>query len=290
MIRLLRGVFIAIPVLWVVAAHVAPLFAMARISLLNVYPAAPDSPPDYEFQAYAVFLNGPGYWVALGHSLWLAAGATGTCLLLAWPLAWHIAIRVPATLRLRRMALLVAPFWTSEVLRMFAVVLLLANRGALNAILRWSGLTDAPVSLLYGTGSVLAGIVYTVFLTMLLPLFAAFDRLPSNILDATTDLGAGPFKQQWFVVLPLAATGVMSGVALTFLLCLGVLAAPALLGGAGTPAFAMVISGFFGGASGRWPLGAAFSLLLLIAGTACAGGLAFSANAMLGPPSKRACT
>ncbi len=287
MIPLLRGTFIAMPVLWVTAAHVAPLLAMARISLFSVYPAAPGSPPNYGLQAYAAFLNGPGYQSALGHSLWLAAGATGTSLLLAWPLAWHIAIRVPAALRFRRLALLVAPFWTSEVLRMFAIILLLANRGALNALLRCIGLTDAPVSLLYGTGSVLAGIVYTVFLTMLLPLFAAFDRLPANLLDAAADLGAGPFKRQWFVVLPLAATGIMSGIALTFLLCLGVLAAPALLGGAGTPAFAMVITGFFAGASGRWPLGAAFSLLLLIVGTACAGGLALGTKAISGLPSKR---
>jgi spermidine/putrescine transport system permease protein len=264
-IRLLRGGFIAIPVLWVAAAHVAPLFAMARISLLNVYPAAPGTPPDYGLQAYAAFLNGPGYRAALGHSLWLAAGATGTCLLLVWPLAWHIAIRLPAALRFRRLALLVAPFWTSEVLRMFAIVLLLANRGALNALLRWMHLTDTPLSLL----------------------FAAFDRLPASLLDAAADLGAGSLQRQWSVVLPLAATGIMSGVALTFLLCLGVLAAPSLLGGAGTPVFAVVITGFFAGASGRWPLGAAFSVLLLIVGTACAGGLAWGAKATSGPPSKR---
>jgi spermidine/putrescine transport system permease protein len=163
----------------------------------------------------------------------------------------------------------------------------LANRGALNCLLRWIGLTDAPVSFLYGTGSVLAGIVYTVFLSMLLPLFAAFDRLPSNLLDAAADLGAGPLKRQRFIVLPLAATGIISGVTLTFLLCLGALAAPALLGGAGTPAFAMVITGFFAGASGRWPLGAAFSLLLLIVGTTCAGALSLGAKAISGAPSKR---
>lgn len=287
MIRLLRGVFIAMPVLWVAAAHVAPLLAMVRISLLNVYPAAPGIAPDYGFQAYAAFLNGPGYRAALGHSLWLAAGATGISFLLAWPLAWHVAVRVPSTLRFRRLALLVTPFWTSEVLRMFAVVLLLANRGALNAFLHWTGLMDTPVSLLYGTGSVLAGIVYTVFLTMLLPLFAALDRLPSDLLDAAADLGAGTLRRQWFVVLPLASAGIMSGAALTFLLCLGVLAVPALLGGAGTPAFAMVITSFFAGASGRWPLGAAFSLVLLVAGTACAGGLAFDPRAMKAATAKR---
>ena len=87
--------------------------------------------------------------------------------------------------------LLVAPFWGSEVLRMFALVLLLANRGALNARLQWAGLTRAPVAMLYGNGAVLAGLVYTVLLTMLLPLYAALDRLPADLLEAASDLGAG---------------------------------------------------------------------------------------------------
>ena len=81
--------------------------------------------------------------------------------------------------------------------------LLLANRGALNAALRWIGATDAPLALLYGNGSVLLGVVYTVLLTMLLPLFTAFDRLPSDVLDVATDLGAGMWRRQLFVVLPL---------------------------------------------------------------------------------------
>lgn len=279
MTRWLRCLFIAVPMLWVAAAHVGPLLVMARISLLDSYPGAPGAVPMFGSQAYAAFLDGPGYRAALGHSLWLAATATGIALMLAWPLAWHVATQVPPAQRVRRLALLVAPFWTSEVLRMFALVLLLANRGALNAVLRWTGLTGAPVPLLYGTGSVLAGVVYTVLLTMLLPLFAALDRLPPDLLDAAADLGAGPWRRQGLIVLPLAAGGIASGVALTFLLCLGVLAAPTLLGGAGTPAFASVIAGFFGGASGRWPMGAAFSLVLLAAGTACAGGLAWSVRA-----------
>ena len=90
-------------------------------------------------------MDGPGYRAALGHSLWLAAATTGIALAIAWPLAWHIAVRVPPARRMRRLALLVAPFWTSEVLRMFALVLLLANRGALNAALRWIGADDRAV-------------------------------------------------------------------------------------------------------------------------------------------------
>jgi spermidine/putrescine transport system permease protein len=274
--RLPRPLFIGIPVLWVAVMHLGPLVGMVRISLLDVYPAAPGALPIYGLRAWSAFLHGPGTMASLGRSLWLAALATAISFAVAWPLAWHVAVRVPAEKRVRRLALLVAPFWTGEVLRMFALALLLSNRGALNVALRWSGLTDAPIAMLYGTGSVLVGMVYTILLSMLLPLFAALDRIPPDLLEAATDLGAGPWRRQIFVVLPLAADGIASGAALTFLLALGVLAAPALLGGAGTPVFASVIGGAFAGASGRWPVGAAFGLLLLVAGTACAGVLAFA--------------
>ena len=188
MTRWLRRLFVAVPVLWVAAAHVGPLLAMARISLLDAYPAVSGAATVLGSRAYAAFLNGPGYRAALGQSLGTAAAATA----IALALAWHVAMEVPPAQRARRLLLLIAPFWISEVLRMFALVLLLANRGALNAVLRWAGLADAPVPLLYGTGAVLAGTVYTVLLPMLLPVFAALDRLPPDLLDAAADLGAGP--------------------------------------------------------------------------------------------------
>jgi spermidine/putrescine transport system permease protein len=286
--RLPRRLFVGVAVVWVAAAHVGPLLAMAWISFLGSYPDAPGATPVFGLRAYRAFVDGPGYLRALGHSLGMAMVATIIALALAWPLAWHVAVRVPRARRGARLALLVAPFWTSEVLRMFALVLLLSSRGAANTLLRWVGITGAPVPLLYGTGSVLIGIVYTVLLTMLLPLFATLDRLPRELLDAARDLGAGPWRVQWHVARPLAANGIASGVALTFLFSLGVIAAPALLGGAGTPAFATVIASFFADATGRWPVGAAFSLMLLAVGSACAGGLAFGARAACDPVAAKA--
>ena len=179
-----RVVFLAVPLLWVAVAHVGPLIAVVRISLLDVYPGPANVPPSYGLNAYTAFLYVAGYRASLLQSLGLAAAATFASLLLAYPLAYYVALRVAPARRGFRLMLLVAPFWTSEVLRMFAVVLLLANRGALNAFLRWSGLTGAPVSLLYGSGSVLAGLVYTVLLSMLLPLYSALDRLPSDLLKS----------------------------------------------------------------------------------------------------------
>jgi len=269
-----RRLFLAVPLVWVAVAHVGPLIAMARISVFAAYPGPPGVAPAWSPAAYATFLQGAGYRASLVHSLILATVTTAVSLLLAYPLAYHVALCVAPARRGRRLMLLVAPVWTSEVLRMFAVVLLLANRGALNALLRWLGLTHAPILMLYGSGAVLAGIVYTVLLSMLLPLYGALDRLPVVLLDAAANLGAGAWYRFWYVTLPLTGRGVAAGVILTFLASLGVFAAPALLGGAGTPVFATVIADLFGAASGRWPMGAAFGFILLVAGTACATGLA----------------
>ncbi len=255
-------------------AHVGPLLAMARISLLDAYPGSPGTTPAFSLNAYASFLRQTGYRLSLLHSLGLALVTTLAALMLAYPIAYYVAQHVAPAKRGRRLALLAAPFWTSEVLRMFALVLLLANRGALNAALQWLGLTAAPVPLLYGTGAVLAGMVYTVFLSMLLPVYAALDRLPRDVAEAAALDGAGPWQRLWHITLPLTSRGVAVGVVLTILATLGVFTAPALLGGAGVPVFAITIADMFGAASGRWPMGAAFGFILLAAGSALAGLLA----------------
>jgi spermidine/putrescine transport system permease protein len=275
MSRPLRLLFIAIPIIWVAVAHLGPLLAMGRISLFEAYPLPPGEAPVWSLSAFRTFLEGPGYLASLGRSLWLAGLAAAIALFLAWPLAWHVAVKTPRKARVLRIALLAAPFWSSEILRVFALMLLLSNRGAVNAALKMMGVTTAPIPLLYGTGSVVLGLVYTAFLTMLLPIYAALDRMPVELLEASTDLGARSWQTQLFVGLPQAAEGVACGVGLTFLLSLGVIAAPALLGDASAPSFSLVIAGFFGGASGRWPQGAAFGLILLLAGAATTAALAF---------------
>lgn len=274
MIPGLRFCFLAVPVLWVAAAHIGPLLAMASISFLDVYPGSPDATPGFGLAAYTIFLHQAGYRASLLRSLGLAAAATLVSLLLSYPLAYHVALRVAAKRRRFGLLLLVTPFWTSEVLRMFALVLLMANRGALNGLLRWTGLTSGPIPLLYNNGTVLAGMVYTVLLSMLLPLYAALDRLPPDLLDVASSLGAGPWRRFWRVTLPLTARGMAVGSVLTFLACMGIFAAPALLGGPSTPVFATTIADLFGAASGRWPIGAAFGFILLMVATACAAGLA----------------
>jgi len=262
---LLRGLLLSGPVLWLALANLGPLVGMARISLLDTFPAAPDHVPSYSTASYQAFLASPFYLGVFWRSLRFAAGTTVMSLVLTYPLAYHIARHVSPARRIRRLLLLVAPFWTSEVVRTFGIMLLLSNRGAVNIALRWTGLIDEPLPLLYGGFSVGFGMVYVVLLSMLLPLYAALDRLPPNLLVAAADLGAGPWQRFLRVTLPMTKGGIVTGSVLVFLFSLGSFAVPALLGGADMTLFAMTIGSFFGSAAGRWPLGAAFGMILLLA-------------------------
>jgi spermidine/putrescine transport system permease protein len=237
---------------------------MARISLLDVYPAAPDHVARYGLENYSAFLQSPIYFSAFLRSLRFAAIVTLLSLLVGYPLAYHLAVKTPPEHRARRLLLLVAPFWTSEILRIFAVILLLSNHGAINIALNRAGLTETPLPLLYNAFSVGFGMLYAMILPMLLPLYASLDRLPCSLLDAASDLGVGPWQRFLRVTLPLTAGGAVTGCVLVFLLCLGVFAEPMLLGGVNTTLFSMTIGGFFASSAGRWPLGAAFSLILLV--------------------------
>ena len=261
-----RLLFLAAPLLWVALADIAPLLVMTRISLLDAYPVPPGQVMQWSLAAYGAFVATPIYRTALLRSLVVAAATTAGSLLLCYPLAYHIAVKLPAERRARRLMLLIAPFWTSEIIRIFGITLLLSNRGAVNLLLRSLGLTDAPVALLYGPGSVAFGMLSVALPSMLLPIYAVLVRLPRDQLDAAADLGAGPWQRFAAITLPASAGGVAAGCSLVFLLSLGAYAVPVLLGGAGTTVFADTIGGFFASAANRWPTGAAFSVILLLAG------------------------
>lgn len=261
-----RILFFAVPGAWVVFANLGPLVEMLRISFLDVYPPRAGEMPQWSLAAYAAFFEFGLYRVAFWRSLAIAAATTVGALLLCFPLAYHIAIRTPVERRGRRLMLLAAPFWTSEIIRIFGIGLLLSNRGAVNALLRAMGLIDAPMKLLYGPLSLALGMLSISFLAMLLPLFAALDRMPRDLLEAATDLGARPWQRLWTITLPACSGGIGAGCALVFLLSLGAYAVPERLGGPDTTVFADVIGGLFGSAANRWPMGAAFSAILLLAG------------------------
>lgn len=265
-----RLLFLAVPISWIAIANIGPLAEMVRISLLDAYPPRAGEIPHWSLAGYAAFLESLPYQTAFRRSLVLASATTVAALLVCFPLAYHVARNIRPERKAARLMLLVAPFWTSEIIRIFGIGLLLSNRGAINTLLRAIGVIDAPLGLLYGRLSLGLGMVSIAFLAMLLPLFAALDRMPREWLEAATDLGARPWQRLLTITLPASVRGIAAGCALVFLLSLGAYAVPERLGGPDTTVFASVIGGFFNSAANRWPMGAAFSVILLVSGGAVA--------------------
>lgn len=261
----------AVPLIWIIGCNVGPLVQVFRISFLAQYPIADGAEAAYTLDNYAVFFASPVYFVPFVRSLVFAALATAATLVIVYPAAFYIAKVVKPARRTKALLLLLVPFWAGEIIRTFSVIMLLANRGPINMVLRDLGLIDRPIPLLYGYFSLGFGVVYLVCLYMLLPLYSAIEKIPSHLLDAAADLGAGPFTRFTRIVLPLSKDGIVAGCSLVFLTCTGVFAAPMLLGGAGTALFPETIASFFQGSSNRWPTGAAFATLMLVAALVTAG-------------------
>lgn len=261
----------ALPLAWIVVANVAPLLQMGVISLYDRYPLPPGEEPVLTFRHYAAFLERPLYLSAFLRSFVFATGATLLTLVTVFPVAYYVSKVAPANRRTRLLLLVIAPFWVSEIIRSFAWILMLANRGAVNSLAAWLGLPGTPYDLLYNNVSLTIGVIYLTSLYMLLPLYAALEKIDRNVLEAASDLGAPAARRFFRIVLPLSREGVVTGCTLVFLLTVGLFAMPQLLGGPDTTMFAITIGQVFAKAGNAWPLGSAFSLILLAAALAYVG-------------------
>ena len=268
------AVLAAIPVLWIVGANLAPLAQMAAISLMERYPVPPGEPIAWTLSHYAAFWERPLYLNAYIRSFVFATGVTLITLLVMFPVAWYVAKVAPRQARLRLLLILVAPFWVSEIVRSIAWMLVLANRGALNLALSGAGVIDAPLPMLYTHGSLAIGVLYLTSLYMLLPLYAAFEKIDDGLLQASANLGAGPLTRLRRIILPLARDGIVGGCTLVFLMAIGLYAMPQLLGGPDTTLFAVTIGQVFSRAGDAWPLGSALSILLILGALGWVGAFA----------------
>jgi spermidine/putrescine transport system permease protein len=203
----------------------------------------------------------PLYLEILGRSVVLALATTAVCLLLGYPMAYWLARRVSRRWRSALLVLVILPFWTSFLVRMYAWMFILRSEGILNAALAAVGLP--AVNLLYTDAGVLLGQVYGELPFMILPLFASLERLDDTLLDAAADLGASPAAVFRRVVLPLSAPGVVAGCLLVFVPSLGAYLAPDLLGGARTAYVGNLIQSQFAVARDI-PFGAALSFVLSV--------------------------
>jgi spermidine/putrescine transport system permease protein len=201
----------------------------------------------------------PMYLGILWRSLGLAAFTTLACLAAGFPFAWWLARRVPVRSRSALLALVVLPFWTSFLVRMYAWIVLLRSEGLVNLTLAALGLPH--VELLYNDFAVLVGQVYGELPFMIVPLYVSLEKLDNALVEAAADCGASPSRAFWSVVVPQTLPGIAAGCLLVFIPSLGAFLAPDLLGGGRTAYVGNLIQSQFAVARDM-PFGAALSFVL----------------------------
>lgn len=215
----------------------------------------------FSLDSYQRLLD-PLYLQVLADSLMLAGVATLACLLVGYPFAFALS-RLQPRHKTLLVLLMMVPFWTNSLVRTFAIKMLIATRGVINESLLALGLIERPLQMLYTDGAVVLGLVYVMLPFMVLPLYAVFEDLREDLLQASSDLGARPWQTFRHVTLPLTMPGVIAGTLLVFLPSLGSFYITDVLGGARVLLAGNVIKNQFLDAR-DWPFGASASVLLSV--------------------------
>lgn len=207
-------------------------------------------------------LFNPDYLRVFLRSFVLAGTCTLACLLLAYPFSYCIA-RLPEQYKGIGLLLVIIPFWTSSLIRSYAIVALLKTHGIINTFLMWLGIINAPIQLMYTNTATLIGLIYTLLPLMILPLYASIEKLDIRFIDAARDLGAKKHQVFFKVILPLTLPGIFAGCLLVFLPAMTLFYIPDLLGGAKTILIGNIIQNQFLAAR-DWPMGATISVTLTL--------------------------
>ncbi len=254
------------PLVWVAAFLLTPYLLMLGYSFWSVS-AAQVIVRHWSLDNYRDLLRVGVYWQTLFRSMWIAARVTIFSLLLGYPLAYFLSFHAGKQKDLFYQ-LVIIPLWVSYLVRAYAWKTILGSGGVLNTLLQYVHLTQHPVAfLLYSPFAVVLTLthIYTPF--TFLPIYAALEHIPRNLVEASHDLGATPAQTFWKIVFPLSIPGVLAGATFAFVLTLGDFLSPLLLGGPGGIMISNIVVSLFGAAY-NWPLGAAisFCMLLLVVG------------------------
>lgn len=203
----------------------------------------------------------PHYLKVFFRSVLLAAVTTAVCLVLGFPIAYYIA-RLPTRRQGIWLLLVMIPFWTNFLVRTYAWIFILRTEGLLNTVLISLGLIGSPIDVLYTETAIVIGLVYGYLPFMILPLYAAVERLPSSLVEAARDLYASRWALLWRVIVPLTKPGLVAGCILVFIPSLGAFMTPDLMGGARTMMIGNLIQHEYLVAR-DWPFGSAISLVLM---------------------------
>lgn len=273
-----RAVLILIPYLWLLALFLIPFLIVLKISLSDIALAIPPYTPTLDlsqgwegikaflsaldFENFEFLTTDDLYWKAYLSSLQIAALATFLTLLIGYPIAYGMA-NAPDHWRPTLMMLVILPFWTSFLIRVYSWIGILSTEGYLNQLLMGMGLISEPLTILNTNTAVYIGIVYTYLPFMILPIYSALERLDSSLLEAAEDLGCSRTSAFWLVTVPLSRNGIIAGCFLVFIPTIGEFVIPSLLGGSKTLMIGKVLwEEFFNNRD--WPVASAVAVILLL--------------------------
>jgi putrescine transport system permease protein len=272
--KLWRGAVILLPYLWLLLFFLAPFAIVFKISFADPLVAQPPFTALFDWSDHAThwllgtldnyrfLLEDKLYWVSYLRSIKIAFISTVLCLLIGYPMAYSIA-RAQGSWRNILLLLIIIPFWTSFLLRIYAWMVMLGKYGLINNLLMSSGLITEPIQFMYTDTAVYIGIVYTYVPFMILPLYATLEKLDLDLNDAAADLGAKPWQRFIDVTLPLSMPGIIAGSLLVFIPALGEYVIPALLGGLDSLMIGRTLyDEFF--TNRDWPLASAVATVLLV--------------------------
>lgn len=279
-----KPLVIGVPYAWLLVFFVVPFLILLRISVTDmgngVDPFAPlVTTADGLLQIALKYQNYLSIFevaddagnMALGETIYLIAYLTSLkyalwttvlCLLIGYPFAYFIA-RAKKSVQPALLMMVMLPFWTSFLLRVYAWKGLLADQGVVNNLLLWLGVISEPIQMLYTDVSMLVGMTYVYSPFMILPLYATLVKMDFRLLEAANDLGASPWTAFWLVTVPLSKAGIIAGSMLVFIPCVGEFVIPSLLGGAENIMIGRVVwDEMF--SSNNWPRAAALAILMIL--------------------------
>lgn len=237
-----RYLVIIPPILWLGLFFLIPFFVVLQVSLADPALTRPPFTSIFTWEGwwpssftgdlenYEFLLSDSLYVNSYLNSLKIAAIGSFVCLLIGYPIAYVIA-RADANMRNTLLLLVILPFWTSSLLRVYALIGMYSPNGFINSTLSWFGIIDTPLQLMQTDFAIYSGIVITYLPLMILPLYAALEKLDGDLVEAASDLGATPIATFWRVTLPLSISGIVAGYLLVFIPSVGEFVIPALLGG-----------------------------------------------------------
>ena len=269
---------ILVPYLWLLFFFLIPFFIVFKISLSTTAIAMPPYTPviglgdgisglmaqfrEFSFDNYVWLTEDPLYYTAYISSVLIAGVSTLLALLVGYPIAYGMA-RAPESIRPTLLMLVILPFWTSFLIRVYAWIGILKPEGLLNQFLLSIGVIDEPLIILNTHTAIFIGIVYSYLPFMILPLYSALEKMDYSLIEAAQDLGCPPMTAFWKITFPLSLPGVIAGCLLVFIPAVGEFVIPDLLGGSQTLMIGRTLwNEFF--SNRDWPVSSAVAVILLL--------------------------